>query len=66
MTPQTRELQLGLIRQLKGVLTVWEKWLQAEHEASLPEGTPADVMDILTKSKTARDRQINRQTPRPD
>lgn len=55
MTPHTRELQLGLIRQLKGALTVWEKWLQAEYEAGLPLGTPQDVMNILKDSKARYD-----------
>lgn len=60
MSPHTRELQLGLIRQLKGVLTVWEKWLQAEYEAGLPLGTPADVMNILSKAKAALDQKRSR------
>ena len=67
MTPHARELQLGLIRQFRGVLTIWEKWLQAEYEAGLPEGTPEDVMKILSESKAARDRQLQRRTAtRPD
>lgn len=47
MSPATRELHLSLIRLLKGMLTVWEKWLHAEYAAGLPEGTVRDAMDLI-------------------
>jgi hypothetical protein len=57
MKPYTRELHSGLIRQLRGMLTVWEKWLNAAYLDGLPEGTPQDVLKILTPDKRPPDKR---------
>lgn len=51
MTPHTRLFHQTLIRLIKGIVTAWERWLVAEHTASLPEGTPDDVVNILSKGR---------------
>lgn len=51
MNPATRELHLSLIRQLKGILTAWEKWLHIEYEAGLPDGTVKDAIAEIGAGK---------------
>jgi len=49
--PHTYRLHFAVIRSLRGVITAWEKWVEADHLESLPDGTPEEVMKILTPDR---------------
>lgn len=55
MKAYTHAFNLGLIRLLRGMLTVWEKWVQAAYLESLPDATPDDVLKALTPQKRLDD-----------
>lgn len=48
MKPYTYRFHFAAIRALRGLLTAWEKWVEADHLESLPEGTPDEVIKLLT------------------
>jgi hypothetical protein len=52
MKEYDRVAQINAIRLLRGLLTTWEKWLQAKYLEQLPTATPEEIVKILTPEKT--------------